>query len=181
VLRQAARPPEAPRRDLDQGHQGLYDAGEGPWVLIGPPFPQPPAEFRVRQRLVRQDSVTDFSNLLRVRAGEPAPPGKEHAIEHRLDGTAQRVGIAGRDEMDRSPHQRQPDQLPRLDEAFQVGRTEPADAAPQGEVRVPGLLSLEADDMLHDARDRGRRPLEQVLAREEGSVHMGQRERPRFF
>jgi hypothetical protein len=74
--------------------------------------------------------------------------------------------------VDRSAHERALDDGAPHEGAIERVPLEPLDAGPEPEVRVRGVLVLDAPDPLDRARERQARPLEQELPRQQRPVQL---------
>ena len=69
-------------------------------------------------------------------------------VEHRLDERAEQEAVVGADEVDRRPHDDDPDDAPLHEELGERLGPEPLEARPESRVRVEWNLGLEADEVL---------------------------------
>src|SRR6185436_12440567 len=92
------------------------------------------------------------------------------ALLHRLQHRPQGQAVAGADEVDRRPHQRQPHHLPLHQQRRQLVGAEAAQARPQGVVGRLGRLRLQPHQVVDDVDRRHRPALQEELTGQQGPV-----------
>ena len=120
------------------------------------------------------------SRSSRARARRGASRSHQLALARSSIAERERPVVAARDEVDRGPHQRRLDDRPPLERARECVALEPVQPRPQADVHRGRVLRLDPADPLERPRDRRPRPLQQVLAGEEGPVQVALRERTRL-
>jgi hypothetical protein len=163
--------PDSTRRQLNERNVDAGGVANRLGVVAQAAVDEPPAELTCSERPVGEQRANRLPELFRVDAAHsPAERAVVRALDRGLHERPEENGVAHRDEMHGSAHQRQTDRLLLGEHPAQLVRIEPLEARPEPVVRRHRRLCLKPHEVLDGVADGHVDTAQQVLPREQRPV-----------